>query len=299
MTQRREIDLLRQGWPFALLCLAASSEGWITDNWPQAGSTLASETAACALAAMLTFSLAFLKPKAPPPRLSTSSAAWGGALILVGPAIGLFLMSSLGPANRVLALALTPVVVAVAEAALGTQEHGLSAGSLWPGLATVSGLLLVLPEPSLASPLNDAALLLAPLLTGIGCSLFRRHSLKAMDDRGSAATAFVSAGILFGLGTAVQSILQHTLPVPSFATVAIDLTLSLLSILALQRLTATQYASRYVLVPLVILLLSLLQVHETITARSVTCAVLLAGAAISLLRQSDRRKDEPLNVVIG
>ncbi|AEU37361.1 hypothetical protein [Granulicella mallensis] len=295
MTQRRGIDLLRQGWPFALLCLAASSEGWITDTWPQAGSTLASETAACALAAALSFGLAFLKPKARPTRLSTSSTAWGGALILVGPAIGLFLMSSLGPANRVLALALTPVVVAVAEAALGTQEQGLSARSLWPGLAAVSGLLLVLPEPSLASPLNDAALLLAPLLTGIGCTLFRRHTLDAMD----ATTTFAGGCLLFGLGTVVQSALQHTLPVPDFAAVAIDLVLTLLSILALQRLTATQYVSRYVLVPLVILLLSLLQVHETITARSVTCAVLLAGAAISLLRQSDRRKDEPLNVVIG
>lgn len=298
MTQRRGIDLLRQGWPFALLCLAASSEGWITDTWPQAGSTLASETVACALAAALSFGLAFLKPKALPARLSTSSAAWGGALILAGPAIGLFLMSSLGPANRVLALALTPVVVAVAEAALGTQEQGLSARSLWPGLAAVSGLLLVLPEPSLASPLNDAALLLAPLLTGIGCTLFRRHTLDAMDARGNAAAMFVSAGILFGLGTAFQSTLQHTLPVPSFAAVAIDLILTLLSILSLQRLTATQYAARYVLVPLVILALSLLQVHETITARSVTSAVLLAGAAISLLRQSGKQEKEPLNVVV-
>jgi hypothetical protein len=297
MTQRRAINLLRQGWPFALLCLAASSEGWITDNWPQAGSTLASETVACALAAMLTFSLAFLKPKARLTRLSTSSAAWSGALILTGPAIGLFLMSSLGPANRVLALALTPVVVAVAEAALGTQEQGLSARSLWPGLAAVSGLLLVLPEPSLASPLNDAALLLAPLLTGIGCTLFRHHSLEAMDARENATATFAGGCLLFGLGTAVQSTLQHTLPAPTFAAVAIDLILTLLSILALQRLTATQYAARYVLVPLVILLLSLFQVHATITARSVTCAVLLAGAALSLLRQNGRREDEPLNVV--
>jgi hypothetical protein len=299
MTQRRGIDLLRQGWPFALLCLAASSEGWITDTWPQAGSTLASETVACALAAALSFGLAFLKPMGPI-RLSTSSAAWGGALILTGPAIGLFLMSSLGPANRVLALALTPVVVAVAEAAVGTQEHGLSARSLWPGLAAVSGLLLVLPEPSLASPLNDAALLLAPLLTGIGCTLFRRHhTLEDMDATESATTTFAGACLLFGLGTAAQSALQHTLPVPSFAAVAIDLILTLLSIFALQRLTATQYAARYVLVPLAILALSLLQVHETITARSLTCALLLAGAAISLLMQSDRQENGDLNVVVG
>jgi hypothetical protein len=296
MTQRRAINLLRQGWPFALLCLAAASEGWITDTWPQAGSTLASETVACALAAALSFGRPLLKPKARP-QLSTSSAAWGGTLILVGPAIGLFLMSSLGPANRVLALALTPVVVAVAEAALGTQKHGLSARSLWPGLAAVSGLLLVLPEPSLASPLNDAALLLAPLLTGIGCSLFRHHTLEAMDARESATATFAGGCLLFGLGTAVQSTLQHTLPAPSFAAVAIDLILTLLSIFALQRLTATQYAARYVLVPLAILVLSLLQVHETITARSLACAALLAGAALSLLRQNGKQENESLNVV--
>src|ERR1700761_4471943 len=296
MTQRRGINLLRQGWPFALLCLAAASEGWITDNWPQAGSTLASEMVACALAAALSFGLTFLKPRTISPRPLAISSAWGGALVLTGPTVGLFLMSSLGPANRVLSLAVTPVVVAVTEAALGTQEHGLSPKTLWPGLAAISGLLLVLPEPSLANPLNDAALLLAPLLTGIGCSLFRRH---ALDATGSSTGAFASGCLLFSLGTVIQSTLQQTLPIPSFAAIAIDLVLALLSILALQRLTATQYVSRYVLVPLMILLLSLLQVHETITTRSVACAALLAGAALSLLLQNAKQEDAHLNVVIG
>lgn len=299
MTQRRGMDLLRQGWPFALLCLSAASEGWITDTWPQAGSTLASETVACALATALSFGLAFLKPVTRSTRLSTSSATWAGVLVLAGPTIGLFLMSDVGPGNRVLALALTPVVVAVAENALTTQEHGLSAKVLWAGLAAVSGLLLVLPEPSLASPLNDATLFLTPLLTGIGCSLFRHHTLEATDAAGSTTATFAGGCLLFGLGTAVQSMLQHTLPIMSFGAVAIDLVLTLLSILALQRLTATQYTSRYVLVPLAILSISLLQVHETITTRSVTCAVLLSGATIALLRQNDTQENENLNAVIG
>ena len=287
-------------WPFALLCLAASSEWVITDNWPQAGSTLASETVACALAAGLSVGLALKNRGRRPSEASLFSAALGGVLVLVGPAIGMLLQApSLNPANLVLALALTPVVIAVAEAAFGSSEDGLSAAGLWPGLAALVGLLLVLPEPSFSSPLNDVVLLLAPLLTGIGCVLFR-GSVASTSRTWSSSAAFASAGCVFGIGAAAQAIRQHAVPALAPAAVAIDFVLTLLTILALQRLTASQYIARYVLVPLAILVQGLFLLHSGISARNVACGVLLAGAAVSLLlSRSEKNSAEPPKIMAG
>jgi hypothetical protein len=147
----------------------------------------------------------------------------------------------------------------------------------------VTALLLILPEPSLTNARNDAALLLVPILTGVGCVLFRRHALDAKDATTNATAAFIGACLLFGLGTALQASLQHALPFLSLPAAGIDLVFVLLTVFSLQRLTATQYVARYALVPLLVLLQSLLLFPSAITARSLTSVLLLAGAAISLL----------------
>ncbi|HEY1742817.1 MAG TPA: hypothetical protein VGG18_06595 [Granulicella sp.] len=292
MAKDYRASLWHPWWPFALLCLAASTEWLITDNWPQAGSTLASETIACGLAASVSFGLALKKQSRRPSEASLFSAALGGALVLIGPALGTLLqVPSLSPASLVLALALTPVVTAVAE--------GLSTASLWPGLAALVGLLLVLPEPSFSNPLNNVVLLLAPLLTGVGCVLFRR-SVAPTSGPWSSAAAFASAGVVFGIAAATQAIRQHAIPALPPAAVAIDFVLALLTILALQRLTASQYIARYVLVPLAVLLQGLFLLHSVTTARSVACGVLLAGAAVSLLlSRSEKNSAEPPKIMTG
>ena len=298
MAERHPTSLWHRWWPFALLCLAASSEWLITDTWPQAGSTVATETVACALAAGLSLGLALKNRSRRPSETSFFSAALGGVLVLVGPVLGILLqVPSLSPASLVLALALTPVVTAVAEEAFGSAEYGLSTASLWPGLAALVGLLLVLPEPSFSSPLNDVVLLMAPLLTGIGCVLFRR-SVAPASVTWSSAAAFASAGFVFGIAAAAQSLWQHAIPALAPAAVAIDFVLALLTILALQRLTASQYTARYVLVPLAILLQGLLLLHSITTARSVAWGVLLAGAAVSLLlSRSEKNSAEPPKIM--
>ena len=70
-----------------------------------------------------------------------------------------------------MALALTPVVIAVSEAATRHSRETL-AGRLWPGLAAIAGLLLLLIQPSLSNPAVDLVLVLTPLLTGCGAVLF-------------------------------------------------------------------------------------------------------------------------------
>ena len=300
MAKRYQASLWHTWWPFALLCLIASSEWVLTDNWPQAGSTLASETVACALAAGLSICLALKNRDRRPSETSSFSAALGGVLVLAGPSLGILLQApSLSPASLVLALTLTPVVTAVAEAAFGSPELGFSTASLWPGLAALVGLLLVLPEPSFSSPLNDVVLLLAPVLTGVGCVLFRR-SVAPTSVTWSSATAFASAGFVFGIAATAQCLRQHAIPSLEPAAIAIDFVLALLAILALQRLTASQYTARYVLVPLAILLQGLFLLHSGISARSVACGVLLAGATVSLLlSRSEKNSAEPPKIMAG
>ena len=300
MAKDHRASLWHQWWPFVLLCLAASSEWLITDNWPQDASTLATETIACGLAAGVSFGLSLRNRSRRPSEASFFSAALGGVLVLAGPALGILLqVPSLSPASLVLALTLTPVVTAVAEAAFGSRDDGLSAAGLWPGLASLVGLLLVLPEPSFSNPLNNVVLVLAPLLTGVGCVLFRRSVAPASGPWSSAA-AFASAGVVFGIAAATQSIRQRAIPALAPAAIAVDFVLTLLTILALQRLTASQYTARYVLVPLAILLQGFFLLHSVTTARSIACGVLLAGAAVSLLlSRSEKNSAEPAKIMSG
>jgi len=273
-----------RSWPLALLCLLASTVWLLLDRYPQITFTLPSDTIACIIAAII--ALAVASRTARPTLTETLRCAFAGALVLAGPSAGTFLQaSSLDAGSLTIALTLTPVVIGVTESVLGNDE--LSADHLWPGLTAAVALLLLLPAPSVSDPRSDAAMLLAPILTGIGCVLFRRSTVAAVWK---AVSGFAGATLIFGLGTFLESLPQRTLPPISPAALAIDTLLFALAILALSRLTASQYAARYAVVPLLILLQGPLLLHSLVTWRSVACAVLLLAAAIALLRSSPSEK---------
>ena len=216
----------------------------------------------------------------------TLRCGFAGTLVLAGSSAGIFFhASSVEGGSLAIALSLTPVVIVVTESALGNEE--LSSSRLWPGLAAAIALLLVLPVPSVTNLSSDAALALAPILTGVGCVLFRRSRVTVAWK---AASGFTGATVLFGLGTLAESLSQRTFPKISPAALAIDTLLFVLAILALNRLTASQYASHYALAPLLILLQGPLLLHLVVTWRSVACAVLLVSSAIALLRSGSSEK---------
>jgi drug/metabolite transporter (DMT)-like permease len=120
---------------------------WIlAESMPGSATTLASASVGCGSAAALY--LLILRPAGRPPFGQFGRAALGGALVITGPLLVLLHPGSIPAANVTMALALTPVVIAVIEAATQHSSQTL-AGRLWPGLATIAGLLLLLAQPSL------------------------------------------------------------------------------------------------------------------------------------------------------
>ena len=287
MAERRIARLWYRGWPMAALCVSASTVWLITDAWPQAGSTLGSGMAGCLIAAVVCIGVAWRRGWGGVSELA--EPALGGALVLGGPAVGMLLGAAfLDAGSLAIALALTPVLVVVVESVGGAEE--LTGEGLWPGLAACCGLLLMLPAPSLTDWRNDVALLLAPVLTGTGCVLFRRSGLGAAEAW-KASAGLAGGGAVFGLGVLAESLSRRGWPVISPAATGVDAVLSLLAVVALGRLTAAQYSARYVLVPLAVLLQGVVLLHSVPTWRGVACGILLAVAGVVLLRPGEERRD--------
>jgi hypothetical protein len=178
-----------------------------------------------------------------------------------------------------MALALTPVVIAVAEAAMRNSGEAL-AGRLWPGLAAVAGLLLLLTQPSLANPGEDLILALTPLLTGCGAVLF----LSARPSVWRIPAALVGASAALGLGAAINVVMQvGTWPDMAGLAAGFDALEALLALLALGRLSATRWSAQFAIVPLVILLEGIVFMPSRIPSRMIVGLLLLGIPAVALL----------------
>jgi len=196
-----------------------------------------------------------------------------GAMMLCGPSVGL-LAGGMDSGSLTIALALVPVVVAVAAAALGDGSEGM-AGRMWPGLAAVAGLLLVLTQPNVSNVRNDLLLLAAPVLTGVGAALFCTKQGR------SVASALVGAAVVFVLGWVC---LRGAV---SVVAVACDGLLALLGVLAVSRLGATRWSAQFSLVPLLIVLEGLVLVRPGLQVRWALGLGLVAMGSVYLLLPQD------------
>jgi drug/metabolite transporter (DMT)-like permease len=262
-------------WPFLLLMLAGASRWMLAGVRPEAESSVASEAAGCAWAALV-FVVLLTRPFRGRPLIgSLLRSGLGGAMLLCGPAIGQVLHANrVESSGLMMALALTPVVVAIAGR---TDEV---AGRIWPGLATVAGLMLVLVQPNLGDARSDVALILAPLLTGCGAALLDSERNATVWQ---APAALAGAGLVFAAGWAGTTWYFGGFILPSLSAVACDGVLALLSLLVLARLGAVRWSAQFALLPLLILLQGILILRPTITVRWVAGMLLIATASIYLL----------------
>lgn len=277
---------MQRWWPFVLLLLAGASRWAVSAARPDADSTLSSETIGCAWATLLAFVLLLPKRTPPPPDTKPSRAAslrWllAGAMLFGGPAIGLLLpVSDIDSSALTIALALTPIVIAIASTALRSESSEGIAGRIWPGLASVAGLLLVLVQPTLGDLRIDVALVLAPTLTGIGAVLFCSGPPHAAAR---VPTALLGATTLFVFALAASSMGAHRLPSLSLLAIAGDGTLALLGILTLNGLGATRWSSQFTWVPLLVILEGMVLVRAELTAHWYIGLILLTVAGVYLL----------------
>jgi hypothetical protein len=260
------------------LLLAASMRWLVTDAHPEDGSTLVSQTLGCAWAAVLLWIFGGRKGSASPWR-----SLLAGALFLGGPQMALLVRAPLVDASALtMALALTPVVIAVAVAAMSGRQDEELVGRLWPGLAAVAGLLLVLATPTLSNLRSDAVLVLAPLATGIGAALFCAGELRSAGMGEGGRWALTGAVTVFFAATAVEWAIAGRPEIVPLA-VAWDGMLALLSVLTLKAVGETRWAAQFVLLPLIVLLEGIVLVRPEMTWRWAGGLALLAAASVYLL----------------
>lgn len=229
-------------------------------------------------ACLLAFTLATSRNESLLARSEALGSALGGAMMLLGPALGVLIGSRVVDSSALtMSLALVPVVVAVARPAFHRGEGAEIAGRLWPGIAAIAGLLLLLPEPSLDGAYRVALLSAAPILTGIGAVWLRTR-------RGSASWRAVGALLLAAVLSAAVALSRHAVWSRStWLAAAFDATLGGLSVLALLRVGGTRWSAQFEAVPLIVILESLLILRPHLDPRSIAGIALLALASVFLL----------------
>ena len=247
----------------------------------------------CATMAVAAFTLAQLRHTTWPAPRTLIASALAGAMLLAGPFIAVLTHTHLADGSSLtLSLALVPVVVAVARPAFRHTEGAEVAGRLWPGIAAVAGLLLIVPEPSFAGVRDDVLLVAAPLATGIGAAWFRtRHGAELPR----AGAAFSGATLVFLAGTYFHPPSLWSVRALAPAALA-DAVLAGLSVTALLRLGGTRWSAQFELVPLAVLLEGLFLVGFKPDPRASVGLLLILLASVFLLLPP-RLDDKPDELV--
>ena len=272
----------------------------VADADPLVGSSVASLAAGCGLAAVASLVWTWVGSRqtaAAVPRASVGRWAFAGAMLLGGPTLSL-----LAPAEAVsgssflIAMALTPVVAGVALSALGGGMEDV-AGRMWPGLAAIGGMLLILPQPWLGDPVSDAVLVLAPLLTGVGAALF---GTAACENRKARGTWALSGGaLLFGATLLIQAVRGHGIPQFSPFAAVLDGVLLLLAVLALSRLGTMRWTAQFALVPLAVMLFAFVAMRPTLDWHPLTGFALLLLAGVFLLLPPEEPEEAATSLNLG
>lgn len=219
----------------------------------------------------------------------------GGALLLAGFALpGLVPEARLYASDATMALSLTPVVLAVAQGALGEGDR--PSPRLWPGLASCAGLLLLLPQPHVSSAPAVAWLLAMPLLCGLGAALLtERTSADPWAQAGAGAGALLVAGAaalhaaLAGTAQSFGAALQGFWPTDHASLLLMaalaDGTHFLLSLWTLLSIGAMRWSGQFAVVPLLVILEGLVFLRPALDVRSVAGTGLLLAATWLLLHR--------------
>jgi len=209
-----------------------------------------------------------------------------GTLLISGPLFALVLTGhGIDPNALTVALALVPIVAAVAQNAFRDAATGSLAARTWPALAAIAGLLLLIPQPSFANPVTDIALLLAPLSTSIGAALFS-SSISTQNKPAALTSALSSAAILFALAWLVQFLLHHTTAQFSPLAALLDAVTAFLTLFALSRIGLARWSAQFALAPLIVILQGFILLRPVLDAySSAGLALLLLGCIFLLLPQ--------------
>ncbi len=280
---RRYVDL----WPLGLLSVLVSSRWLMEEAVPTASSSLLTEAVGCLVAAGFVCAFVAFRRSSKVLQRSRNVAfkVLGGALAFSGPAVaGNLFGRHISSNNGTLALALAPVVIATTLSILDDSGERDLIDSLWPGLAGVTGLLLLLPQPAFADWISWCALGAMPLLTGIGAAISgqarRTKEAGNRDASYSMVLSLLLAGILFG---ALAVIHERGRMAWSISACCLDALTAFLSLLTLARLGAMRWGSQFLLIPLLGLGEGIALLHPSLDVWSWTGMTLVAFSSLRLV----------------
>ena len=286
-----------------LLCLVVGSRWLIEGAVPAAASTSVTQAAGCWLAAGCFWLLVTLrKGKLTDTLLRPSVIGSAGfILVLTGPAIVVATYPRhISSNNAVLAMALTPVAIAVAAAVSDEGGNTDLIASLWPGLAGLAGLLLLLPSPSTREPTLWLALGSMPVLSGVGAAMTRLRKGPARVDasprRGGLLLAYLASGVVFAALAALKGREGTSW---SITACGLDALTAFLTVLALSQLGAARWSAQFLLIPLLGLGEGLVFLHPVLDARSWVGLGILSVSAIRLLLIDEDESGAPPMMHLG
>lgn len=273
---------------FGLLCLLLASRWLIEGGLPATASTYESQAIGDLLAAGALGVFAVVGRRE---RLADAAGnglwvrALAGVLVLCGPVVCEAIAGRrLGSGNATVALALVPVVVAVAGASRHDGDGGEMPGHLWPGLAGLAGLLLLLPQPSFSSVRAWVGLGALPLLTGWGVAFFagsadENHGGEEGKQLWSGPIGCVGAAIVMTLAAAHNRQPGASVDWPMQAA-GLDAMVAAATLFLLSRGTAGRFSALYLVVPLLTMVEGVIFLHPVLDFRSwVAFGLLLVSAA--------------------
>lgn len=275
------------GGGFVLLCILLGSRWLIEGGLPETASSYVSQAIGYVLAAgaLGAFTLRQKRQLVAIAHTRLTVKVLAGMLVLCGPALGAAIAGrSLGSGNGTLALALVPVVIAVVGASLPGAEQGEMIGHLWPGLAGLAGLLLLLPEPSLGSARVWIGLATIPMLTGWGVAYFAgsQRTLHGVHDTGpswAGSLSCLAAATVMAV-IALRNSSFHTASHWPVQAAGLDAAVAVSMLLLLGYESAYRFSALYLLVPLVTLIEGVVFLRPVLDLRSwVGFALLLVSGA--------------------
>ena len=290
-------------WPMGTLCLLGGSRWLLEGARPAAQSTYATQSLGFLSAAAILGIGELWAKRNLKERGSGTFLLWlqqrprrvaGGVCALAGTGVASTITArTIRADDATLALALTSCVVAVGAAAMDSTAAPDMTARLWPGLAAIAGLLLLLPQPRVQDWRLGLALLAMPLLTGLGAAFFSEvkvspNSAAEPSRLGSAAwPSLLGAAAVYGILAWVSG--RHESAFSSASTltkeaVSLDGTIAFLTMLSLLRLGAMRWSAQFILVPLVALLEGVVFLRPQLDSRSWLAFVLLliSGAYLFL-----------------
>jgi drug/metabolite transporter (DMT)-like permease len=281
-------------WPFFTLCAFELMRLNLNESRPNSTSTQASLCIACAVGALACLCFALAQKTGVSDFRELLKSFLAGALLLCGPQTSLLLHPRvLTTSGIAISFALVPVVVAVASAAGASAGRSLT--GLWLGIISAAGLALLLPEPNLHDVKSDLSMVLISLLTGLGAVLACRWSV--LSGLLHAFSLLLGASFVFACGLVADDVLlRRPLPAATGQAIACDAVLNVLAVASIHRLRPLQYASRFVLVPLAVLVEGtiLFRTWPTLRGWIGLCAMLCA--CVGLLRAVPEPNEELISL---